>query len=610
MGSQALPAPSSPGAENRFRSPGRVFRDVTIRVLAVTAVLAAAGSWPAPDTNESHYLCKARHARDPTWCAGDFFLESPEAHQVFYRLLGPPADWLPLPAAAWLGRIAGWLAIAAGLCVVSAAIFPAGSREPVSRASSACGRLFFDSLLAGRGKSPPRLFPGEKTSGFHGRFTPGTSSMTCGRLFFDSLLAALYSLAVRHTTAGGEWVIGGCEGKVFAWGLVLAGAGLLAAGRPAAAWLTFALATAFHVLVGGWAMLACIGACVWSRFAGDARPRESEPHRGSELHRADPPAAPGRRWHAIAAWGLGAVVAGAAILPALALSRGVSPADAAEATRIYVVERLPHHLLVRTFAEGHVSRHVLAAAFAFALAARLGAGRGRRFVALGRLAVFVGAAVAIAAAGCGISLFESPAPRITYGLLRYYWFRLSDGLVPLLLACGLVALLWRPRRGLTGWLPIAAVAVLLGVDLAHESRHWPAADWEEACGWIAANTPPDAVFLTPRGSATFQWRTGRAEVVSWKHVPQSLAGILEWKRRIDDCFARPEGGRMALSTVDLGPERVREVAARYGADWIIAPRDAAGAFGGAMPPPPGRIVYENAGYRIYDLSQPPAAAAS
>jgi hypothetical protein len=27
-----------------------------------------------------------------------------------------------------------------------------------------------------------------KTSGFHGRFTPGTSSMTCGRLFFRSRL--------------------------------------------------------------------------------------------------------------------------------------------------------------------------------------------------------------------------------------------------------------------------------------------------------------------------------------------------------------------------------------------------------------------------------------
>jgi hypothetical protein len=44
-------------------------------------------------------------------------------------------------------------------------------------------------FLAGRGKSPPRLFPGMKTSGFRGCCAPGTSSLTCGRPFLHSLLA-------------------------------------------------------------------------------------------------------------------------------------------------------------------------------------------------------------------------------------------------------------------------------------------------------------------------------------------------------------------------------------------------------------------------------------
>jgi len=585
MGSQALPAPSPTRGQKRFWSTPPFLR-ITARLLAVTAVLAAAGAWPAPDTNESHYLCKARHAWDPSWCRGDFFLESPEAHQVFYRLLGPAAAWLPLPVAAWLGRSAGWLAIAAGLCTVTASVVPDGPRKPSAKASSA---------------------------------DAGEDSGAWGPLGSALLLAALYSLAVRHTTASGEWVIGGSEGKVFAWGLVLAGAGLLASGRTAAAWLAFACASTLHVLVGGWAMLAWIGACLWNRVVGEAWPRAAGPRKGSDPHPFDPPMAAALPWPSVAALVLGAVLALAAVLPAFALSRGVSPADAAEATRIYVVERLPHHLLVRTFAEGLVSRHLLAVGFAFSLAAMLVAGGGPRAIPLRRLTVFVGAAAAIAAAGCGLSLLEPFAPRITYGLLRYYWFRLSDGLVPLLLACGLVVFLRRPRRGVAGWLPIATVAGLLLVDLAHESRHWPlpgrwiasradrhvaAQAWEEACQWIASNTPSDAVFLTPRGSATFQWRTGRAEVVSWKHVPQSLAGILEWRRRIDDCFARPEGGRMAVSTSQLGPERVREVADRYGAGWIIVPSDVTGGDGGTTPPPPGRVVYENAGYTLYDLAQP------
>jgi hypothetical protein len=53
--------------------------------------------------------------------------------------------------------------------------------------------------LAGRGKSPPRLFPGMKTFGFCGRFAPGTSSLTCGRLFFNSLLACLAACCLVQT---------------------------------------------------------------------------------------------------------------------------------------------------------------------------------------------------------------------------------------------------------------------------------------------------------------------------------------------------------------------------------------------------------------------------
>ena len=42
-----------------------------------------AGS-PPPDVGESHYLVKAKHYWDPAWCAGDLFLESRDAHGLFY----------------------------------------------------------------------------------------------------------------------------------------------------------------------------------------------------------------------------------------------------------------------------------------------------------------------------------------------------------------------------------------------------------------------------------------------------------------------------------------------------------------------------------------------
>ena len=73
--------------------------------LLILLVFAAAGAWPVPDVNETVYLTKARHAADPTWAQGDFFLETPDAHGVFYLLMGPIAAALPLEPPAWIGRI-------------------------------------------------------------------------------------------------------------------------------------------------------------------------------------------------------------------------------------------------------------------------------------------------------------------------------------------------------------------------------------------------------------------------------------------------------------------------------------------------------------------------
>jgi len=57
-------------------------------------------------------------------------------------------------------------------------------------------------LLAGRGKSPPDVFPRTKTSGFHGCCAPGIASLRPSRLFFHSLLAWIAALAVWPPVAG------------------------------------------------------------------------------------------------------------------------------------------------------------------------------------------------------------------------------------------------------------------------------------------------------------------------------------------------------------------------------------------------------------------------
>jgi len=159
----------------------------------------------------------------------------------------------------------------------------------------------------------------------------------------------------------------------------------------------------------------------------------------------------------------------------------------------------------------------------------------------------------------------------------------------------------------------AVVAVLLCVDLAYESRHWPlpgrtglvarsdmkvdAAPWREICDWVASHTPADACFLTPRGAASLTWRTGRREVVGWKNSPQDARSLVEWRQRFVDCFSR-DGGvtNMERSTAALGPERLKMVAEKYGATHAIIPLDVPG-----IDTLPFTRLHANRGYAVYQL---------
>jgi len=533
----AVARPSAPLSAVRLGLAARL----GLEIVAMTAIFAAAGAWPTPDTNEAHYLARARHSWDPSWGAGDFFLESPEAHGVFYRLLGPLAAALPLDQAAWIGRWLGWASLAAGFSFLASAILPTVRLRIVA--------------------------------------------------------AALFSLAARHTPAAGEWVIGGCESKVFAWALVLVGVGWFVRGRPAIAWSWLGAATALHPLVGGWAMVALVPAGA-TDFCFQRRLPE---RRGATIATGV----------AVAA-GVGLAALG--VVPALGLSAGTDGAERASATFTYVVERLPHHLLVRTFAEGLVARHCLAVLLWWLLLPLA-----KKSPTRSRLAIFTTAALGISLAGCAVSLLEMAWPSAAYALLRYYWFRLADGIVPLALALLATAALQEglggPVRRRLGWI---AVFAMLGVDLAFESRHWPlpgraglvaranqkvqAGAWREVCAWVRDHTPADACFLTPRGATSFHWYTGRREVVNWKDIPQDARSILAWRERIVACFSA-DGSLKSLvtSTAALGPDRLLAAARTYGADHIIVPVNALEPF-----PLPSEPLHVAGGYAVHRLD-PPAA---
>lgn len=516
-----------------------------LEIIAIAVIFAAAGAWPLPDVNEAAYLTKARHAADPNWCAGDFYLETPDAHGIFYLVIGPLAARLPLETLAWIGRVVGWLALAVGFRHLAAA------------------------TVTGAGWSRVR------------------------RTWATLAAAAIFSLALRQTTAAGEWVIGGCEAKVFAWALVFGGLGELVRGRFAMAWCLMGGATAFHPLVGGWAMVAATATAVVQR-PWPARPMS---------------------WPWPAGLGIvGILGVAAGVVPAVLLNAGVDTATRNEAARIYVVERLPHHLLVQAFATGFVARHVLALAVWWLLRGMIAPSPARR-----TLDTFTLATIGISLVGVLIALAEPWAPEFAHGLLRYYWFRLGDGVVPLAL-CVVAAVVLADDAACRRIMPMSPrlvrgiVAFLLMADLAAESQHWPLpgreltsrADakvdppaWVDICDWVRDHAPLDACVLTPRGAATLAWRTGRREVVAWKNCPQDALSLIAWRKRLIDCFSID--GTMSngvRSTATLGPARVAEVVTRYGATLAIVPLDTVG-----IDELPYQRLHANDVYAVYDLAQ-------
>ena len=100
------------------------------------------------------------------------------------------------------------------------------------------------------------------------------------------------------------------------------------------------------------------------------------------------------------------------------------------------------------------------------------------------------------------------------------------------------------------------------------------AAWQDACRWISENTPADARFFTPRLSQTFKWYARRAEVATWKDVPQDAAALVAWWNRIQDVFATgsplPEF-RWRENAVEMEPEQLKKLAKKYDAEYLIAP---------------------------------------
>ncbi len=484
-----------------------------------------AGS-PPPGVNEAHYLAKAKQYWEPSWCPGDPFLESADAHLVFYWSFGWLTKLFSLTTCAWIGRFLTWALLAWAWRRLSWTIWP--------------------------------------------------------KQWMGLISAALFLSLLHYGHMAGEWVVGGVEAKGFAYVLLLVGLKELLENRWSRVWLYFGASAAFHVLVGGWAVVAA--GIAWLLM------RDERPKLVSMLP-----------WLVI-----GGLLSLPGLLPGLALNRGVDSEVVKQAQIIYVYHRLPHHLVINHFSHWLIARHVLLlcvwVAFQYLLDAR---------AVDRRLRLFVAAAVGI---GCMGIVIDQTIPffniDLAATLLRFYWYRLSDVMIPMGTALTGMALIlqWEKTRPHAAQRTLAIVLVfcmiVIGVQFAvHQEQKLSDADsqsqienidqWRDSCDWIARETPSDALVLTPWNQQTFRWYAGRAEVFNWKDVPQDGAAIVAWSERGKKLRPWYEGESVL---------RRYRLAEEYQCDYLLMMKSETNSRHSAFRET-GWPIYQNEHYEVYKIQK-------
>lgn len=550
----------------------------------------------APGVNEAHYFVKAKNFWQPDWCANDLFASSGKAHATYYWWFGWPTRFLSLNVTAWIGRLVGWSLLAAGLLRLTQAM-----------------------------RMPPM------------------SSVW---------VMVLWILGIQHGNLAGEWVIGGIEAKVPAYGLVLFGLAEIVQRRWSRGWVWLGAAAGFHVLTGGWSVVAAAIA-FWLTERGPKRWRISQSiaddrSSGQETATGDDvrPAFFSRGLF------LGGALSLFGLIPAAAMSWGATDAEQISAARIYAYFRISHHLMPAAFHFDWYVRHsiltigcLISLAFAWrqmpiAVIERAKDSEPETLIAEQAIAFrilgwFAIGAMTISLAGLLIGLLPSIYPDQAAKLLRFYWFRLADAVTPLVLAFLLVyffsarnnssptaepqprsqpsAIVWLGRAGMlaaiglfaqASWeriqtgVPVSVSNRMLGLnaDADYAEQRRTMEDWIAVCQFIRASTPEDAVLLTPRHQQTFKWYAHRAEVVNWKDTPQNAVALREWAKRFLEVYP----ARLSTMRVTIRYDDLRAMRAKYGCDWIVVDRRVVG------PELPLVQIYpasnqRNSTYAVYEL---------
>lgn len=519
----ALPQDSSARVPRPLDSAQPLWRRV-VEVLLIFAVFSLHGAWPAPDVNEAHYLSKAKHYWNPTWCQSDFFVNTADAHQVFYWTFGWLTRYLSLPITAWVGRLLTWGLLAFAWRRLSWAVVP--------------------------------------------------------RNWWAVLAAVLFVSLNENAHMAGEWIVGGVEAKGFAYVLVLLGMEAVVRGRWNWAWALLGAATGMHAIVGGWSVLAA--GVAWLAARGERAPLKSMlPGLTAGLllslpgilialaltRGVDPQTVAQANsiyvWqrlpHHLAAdrFQIGFPSRHMLLWTLWLVLITISTASAAQRRLRWMVS---------------TAMFLTAIGYALVLIGRWNpdfAASMLRFYWFRMSDVFIPLGVTLVGLNWLRQALEQKPPTMSAVENGSPVDPRPDGLA------GCQSRRWRAAHF---WLA-GLIFVAIG-DLALQFGHLPPElavfglpaetpradkgvvydDWRDVCRWSADHTPANARFLTPRMASTFRWYAGRGEVVSWKDIPQNADGIVEWWRRLADIWGMGSPTGTIESLELLPPTAARQAA--------------------------------------------------
>lgn len=388
-------------------------------------------------------------------------------------------------------------------------------------------------------------------------------------------LAIVIWLVYGQGLTADTFMIGTFEANCFSYALLLFSLKALAEGRDRVGAVLLGLCFSFHPGVGVWAVLAVGMALVSTGYGW-------------------------RRLATCAVWTCLAALPG--VVPLVPVVLGSSALSAADARFLALVQQ-PSNLDPGVF-----PRRTVAALFVLLLFNCLHYRVNRddhRLRFLVWFQVWLGAAFAVGVVAYMLEAFQ---------FVKFYPFRLFPVLTPLCFFFQMAnAIFVQPGGGSRRALIAVGVLALLSMDnvigqaadrvsITYRGLVQKKDDARKAFEWIAQNTPPDAVVISPPWRSDGYYFTCRAQVANWKAPRLDRYG--EWRERIEalvgvvpelsgrqlDVVERRREEMMAEAYAGLTEQDISRIMSRYGGDYLVskAPYD--------YP-----VVFSSDTYKVYQL---------